>query len=99
MSLFQPCDITMRSVAPLAAMPSASALDCEASCSTPLLSNSISYASKPCTFLTMTLSCSDRLDGTHQIDQAVPLEITLALQVRRRRAKDLLDLHRASDEL
>src|SRR5262245_32282120 len=96
MLLFQPCEITNRSVSPETAPSTAST--CFASNGFPSLSNSTSKE-----IIGIGTSFfeprSHGLDRTHQVDQAMPFEVALAAHRRGAVEEDALHLQRLADEL
>src|SRR5262249_25070529 len=97
MSLFQPWERIRTSVKPPAARPSRAA--CSWSGLTRLPSLLISSSNPGMGIRVPPLVVSDRLDGPHQVDQAVALEVALASQGGGAVEEDLLDVLRLADEL
>src|SRR5215212_8294095 len=97
-SLFQPCEKTITSVMPRARTSARKASRCALSGS-PSASKVSSQNGSPAISVAMGVLLLYGLQGPHQVEQALPLEVRAAPERGRGVDEDLLDLVGVADEL
>src|SRR5437870_2430539 len=97
MSLFQPCEKTKRSLTVPWARKSSKAAASAWSWIAPSLVNCTSNPGNPA--ISSMVRALDGLNGTHEINQSLPLKRPIAFQIRCRGEKNLLHRFRPANEL